>query len=338
MKIAIIGAGMAGTACAYSLKQYGHECIVYDGSESIASKGSGNSLGLYNPRFAAEYSPEAEFYKAAFETAINTFPKLSGIDWRPTGALHLMTDETKTRRFTKMAKSWPWNDTMMQIVNPAAASKIAGIPINYDALYLPRSGAVSPKKLCAAYAQNTDIRFNTLIKSLNDLEADMVILACGKGIRDFTNLPVNAVRGQVTDVKATSASQNLKTTLCYSGYITPAQEGIHHTGSTFQRWLAHDDILPEDDRDNIDKFIAAVPSLAGEYEVTYRRAALRVTSPDHFPIIGQWDERIFVTTAHGSHGILSSLMGAHIIAAMITGSEQVVSKRVINRLDPHRFA
>ena len=338
MKVAILGAGLAGAACAYILKQYDADCIVYEAADRFASQGSGNPLGLYNPRPAAEYSPEAEFYKTAFETALKTFEELDNIDWNPCGALHFMTDEKKIKRFHKMAKNWPWDETMMTLARSHEASQIAGVKVEYDALYLPQSGTVSPAKLCEAYLQDTEIHCNHAITDLSAIDADKIIIASGIGAVHLTDIPIKSVRGQITVIKETATSQPMKTALCYGGYAAPAINGQHVIGSTFQRWLDHTDSVPEDDQGNINKLIKAVPSLSDDYEVTGHRAALRATSPDHFPIIGRVDDRTYISAAHGSHGILSSLMGAHILAAMLTGQKSPVSEAIIKRLDPHRFS
>lgn len=339
MRIAIVGGGMAGCAAAYLLQQYDAECILYDSAGELAAKGSGNSLGLYNPRFAAEWTAEAEFYKESFELALQVFPTLGAeIDWRQCGALHLMTNEQKTKRFYKMAKNWPWAEDMMQLVSAAEASEIAGVKVDHEALYLPQSGAVSPRALCAAYAGGVEIRAEE-VTDIDALDADIVVLACGTAMTEMTGLPLKSVRGQVTDIQGSNVSTALKTALCYSGYMMPADtRGVHHIGSTFQRWLDHTDVLPEDDQDNISKFTAAVPSLAGDYKVVDHRAGLRVAAPDHMPVIGRLRDNIYVSAAHGSHGILSSLMGAKILTAQIMGVDAPIADRVLRVIDPARFA
>ncbi len=248
-----------------------------------------------------------------------------------------MTNEQKTRRFHKMAKSWLWAEDMMRLVSVEQASVIANVTVEHEALYLPQSGAVSPRALCSAYVGDGEVQAEE-IAGLDAIDADIVILACGASVAEFAGLPLKTVRGQVTDIQGSAASVELKVALCYSGYMMPADaHGVHHIGSTFQRWLDYTDILPEDDQDNIDKFIMAVPALAGEYAVVDHRAALRVVAPDHMPVIGRLRDGVYVSAAHGSHGILSSLMGAKILAAQIMGAELPVAERVAERLCPHRF-
>jgi tRNA 5-methylaminomethyl-2-thiouridine biosynthesis bifunctional protein len=318
MKVAIIGGGLAGCAAAYVLRRAGITPVIYEAGESLATGASGNDLGLYNLRLAAEMSPQAQYYAGGFQAALDIFPSLEGIDWNPCGALHLITDEKKQIRFTKMVESWNWPGEELRLCSATEASDIAGVEIDHDALFLARSGYVSPRKLCAAYVDGVEVKLNTKVESLEEIEANVIILACAAAVNDFApELPLQKIRGQVSYVRSSGALASLKTCLCYGGYAAPVHEGVHMVGSTFQRWLDHTDILSEDDADNLAKLGEAIPSLAGEYDVAGHRAAIRTASRDHFPIVKELSSGLYVSTAHGSHGIVSSLKAAHIILESI---------------------
>ena len=108
MKVAVIGAGLAGSACAYFLSRAGVSVHVYERSAGAASGASGNVYGLYNPRFFAEFSPQAQFYAYAFVQAKLLFEGLGDrIDYHPCGVLHVINSDQKNVRFAKMLKSWP---------------------------------------------------------------------------------------------------------------------------------------------------------------------------------------------------------------------------------------
>lgn len=341
MRVAIIGGGLAGCACAYVLKRAGMEPVIYEASDALASGASGNAVGLYNPRFAAQLDANAQFYSAAFFEALAVFEAVGAeIGWDSCGALHLITDEKKARRFSKMLECWGWDSADMQLLGASEASGVAGIEIAQDALYLPRSGTVSPKKICEVYARGVDVHFGEAITNPAVLRADSIILACGMGVRAFDackDLPLRSVRGQVSYISVSDRSAALRCTLGYGGYIAPAKAGVHCLGSTFQPWLNHDEIIAQDDLDNLARLFEAVPSLAGDYEVVDRRAGVRCASKDHFPVIGQVGENMYVSTAHGSHGILSSLMGAMVICDLITGRNNNELRDFLKVLSPARF-
>lgn len=340
MRIAIIGGGLAGCAAAYVLKQRGHEPVIYESSQTLASGASGNEVGLYNPRFTADFNAEGQFYSASFFLAIKTFENLADINWKPCGALHLINDPKKAKRFPQTVKNWAWGEDDMRIVGALEASDISGIEITQDALYLPRSGIVSPRKLCAAYAQGVEVLYGQNIKDLSQIKADAIIFASGMGIQHFDaykNLPLKPVRGQVTYAKATEETKSLSCTIGFGGYIAPSINGVHCIGSTFQPWLDHSAIIAQDDLDNLAKLRDEVPSLSDISEVTDHRAAVRTTSKDHFPIVGQISDKIYISTAHGSHGILSTLLSAIILFDMIFQTKNTADEHIIKALCPTRF-
>jgi tRNA 5-methylaminomethyl-2-thiouridine biosynthesis bifunctional protein len=338
LKIAIIGGGLAGTSLAYFLRHGGYEPVIYEAGPTLAAGASGNRMGLYNPRFSAQLTPEAVYYKSAFDLALSVFPKLGNIGWNPCGAIHLITDEKKEKRFAEILKNWNWSE--LSFLTASQASEISGLNIKHDGLYLPHSGVVSPRKLCAAMADGVDVRLNSPVDYFGDIEADIFIVASGTGSAKLigkNSLPLQSVRGQITDVRHKNETQRLKCAICYSGYLTPSVDGLHTVGSTFQRWLDHSDVLPQDDTDNIEKLAAVLPEFAEGLSIVGQRASVRTSSRDQFPVVGHLRGNIYISTAHGSHGILSSLMAAQILVAMIKGDELPVPQDVIQKLDPARF-
>ena len=335
-RVAIVGGGLAGTSCAYVLMQYGFTAVIYERESALAARASGNRLGLYNPRFTAFRGAESGFYASAFALAHRTFAALKDIDFNPCGALHLVTDDDKQKRFPRTAQNWGWHEDHMRMVTADEASSIAGVTVEQDALYLPDSGAVSPYKLCHAYARDIDVRLNTEADP-DDLDADYIIYAGGAGALSLPGFPLETVRGQVSYPVPDDALRSLKTALCYGGYLAPGAGGDYMLGSTFQRWLSDTDIKDADHADNIAKLAAAVPALAG-VTVDGGRAGLRTASKDRFPVIGAWKDRIYLSTAHGSHGLLSSLMAAHYIADLMRQGPVCLPRPSVAALAPSRFA
>jgi len=339
-RVAIIGGGLAGTACAYVMKRAGLSPVIYEAGSSLGSGASGNLTGLYNPRLAAHFTPESQFYAYAFERALEVFAELEGVSWNPCGALHLITDEKREKRYQQMAESWPWADDMMRLVSAGEASEIAGVGVSHDALYLPKSGGVSPRKLCESYADGFEVMFNSPVQDLEKIEADFYVLASGPALMNFdktTYIPLQTIRGQITFVRVQYDTDRPKCAICYGGYMAPSENQGYVVGSTFQRWLDHDEILLEDDGENIKKLSNILPGFASAVEVYDHSAALRVAAKDQCPVIGKIDDKTYVSTGHGSHGILSSLAAAEILTAQITGSDLPVSDEVLAKIDPARF-
>lgn len=341
MKVAIIGAGLAGTALAYVLKRAGAESIIYEAEDEIAPGASGNDIGLINPRLSAFRTPESDYYTSAFGLAVRTFDAMSGINWKRCGSLHFMNSEQKAKRFPQTLGNWGWPEEHMRMLSAEEASTFAGVRVAQDALYLPDSGYISPRKICMAYADGVEVKFGARVESLSEIDSDVVVIACGMGALGFEEaafLPLQGVRGQVTQIHCEALS-GLKANLCYGGYCSPALDGVHTVGATFQRWLDHSELMPEDDAANIEGLRDLLPFDLGEVDVAGQRASVRCTTKDHFPIVGALPDtsNVYVSCGHGSHGVISSLAGAHLLADMILDRPRSLARATIHCLAPKRF-
>lgn len=332
--VGIEGGGLAGTSCAYALKRRGIAACIYEKNSGLASGTSGNQVGLCNPRFYARRTQQSDFYAAAYAMAYAEFRSLNMLD--ACGSLHLVNSLEKEKRFASMLQHWGWDKTHMHCLKAQQSLDISGVKIDADILYLPQSMQVSPAALCTRYASDIPVSFNT--SAFGDHDA--VVLANGPGVLARLDLPLHTVRGQVTMVEATARSRDLKTNLCFGGYISACRGGQHVVGSSFQKWLDHTDVLPQDDADNMKRLAEHVPALAGEWQILSSRAGLRVASKDHFPVAGPVPgrDRHYASTAHGSHGIISSLACAELLADRLDGSPYCLPAATVEALSPDRFS
>lgn len=332
--VLIHGAGLAGCAAAYVLKQYGFKPVLYD-PNGIAHGASGNDTGLINPRFTAFRDGVSDFYAAAFAQTVRVFSAMDDIDYKVCGSIHLVNDEDKRKRFTRTIENWNWHPDHMKYLSAQVASEVAGIAVEHDALYLQQSGQVNPAQLCRAYAAGVEMA------DVVEVDYDVHILAKGAGsVEDYAlkDLPIHTVRGQITKIKATPETSHMSANICYGGYISAPRDGAHTVGSTFQKWLNDSDVSVQDDEDNVSKLKQHI-KISPDLEIVGHRASLRTAARDRFPIIGAVDEggKVLVSTAHGSHGIVSSLAGAHLLADIIRGGPCSLSKSTIGFLRPQRF-
>lgn len=337
----ILGGGLAGTACAWALKQAGHIPVIV-APNGLADGASGNARGLYNPRFSVRFTPMARFYTNAF-AAFHRF--LSGYDpqvtgWQATGALHLIRNDQTREKLYGAAQNWGWGPERLKIVDAQQASDIAGIPLAYDALWLPDGGSVDPRKICGLYAEGIEVRTDCPLFDAYD----HVVAANGFAAQEYpglSGLPLRSVRGQVIAVPVNDQSAYLKTHLCYGGYIAPAVDGTHVVGATFTRDDTGIDIRPADTDEILQRAATHTGLMFDAASVTSARAGVRATTPDHFPMVGQvqMDERrsTSVSLAHGSHGLLSTHLGALSLAGMIGGVPIPLGPDVYNMMDPNRF-
>src|SRR5690606_3762042 len=74
------------------------------------------------------------------------------------------------------------------------------------------------------------------------------------------------IRGQVTQLPATSSSKTLETVLCAEGYISPARHDEHHAGASFR--LDRLDTAPssEEHHSHLQLIGQLLPELAGHLQ------------------------------------------------------------------------
>lgn len=346
-KIAVIGGGLAGTSVARALADDGHTVVLFE-QDDIAAGASGNLRGMINPRISALRSSDSDFYASAYARAVRVVARYPNAGFMACGNLHLIRDADKEKRFTSCRDHWGWHADQMRIIDADAASDIAGVRVDHAALYLPDGGQVSPRELCRAMAQGIERRGGVDIASIIRQESwiidgeafDAVVLASGIECLkhpSLSTLPLHTVRGQIMTVATKDPVP--RANLCFGGYIGAVQDGVQVMGSTFQKWLDTTDLRDEDNDYILGQARDAVPAFVPG-AVTGARASLRCAAQDRFPVIGAVADQpgLYVSTAHGSHGIVSSMAGARILADIIGGGVWSLPGDVVEALNPARFA
>jgi len=170
------------------------------------------------------------------------------------------------------------------------------------------------------------------------------------------------VRGQLTQLKSTTTSAALKTSVCSDGYLTPVIDGTHCLGATFSMNDANLKVTHVDHLQNLNKLKQMSEMLYTdlEHKILNGRTAFRCTSLDHFPLVGElinvekltenpprhsalantlpWYANLYVNIAHGSHGLMTAPISAEILATMINAEPLPIDKKLVGLLNPNRFA
>lgn len=206
-------------------------------------------------------------------------------------------------------------------------------------------------------------------------EAAVLILAGAAEVNRFeetAELPLKRIRGQITRLPATAASATLKTVVCGEGYVAPARDGEHTLGASFR--FDSDCLVPsaEENRENLGLLQEISPDLAQRLGVDQLdpgqlqgRAGMRCTSPDYLPLVGPvanaaafadsyqlltrnaraqpeapcpWHEGLYVTSAHGSRGLLSAPLAGELLAGWLNDEPLPVPGAVAEACHPNRFA
>ncbi|MBI1396291.1 MAG: bifunctional tRNA (5-methylaminomethyl-2-thiouridine)(34)-methyltransferase MnmD/FAD-dependent 5-carboxymethylaminomethyl-2-thiouridine(34) oxidoreductase MnmC [Betaproteobacteria bacterium] len=204
--------------------------------------------------------------------------------------------------------------------------------------------------------------------------APVVVVCAANDVRRIDlleHLPLKVIRGQISYVPATPASARLRTVLCGDSYVAPARDGIHCAGATFGIRDEGTDVRTEDHAENLAALERLAPALADAMGTSALdpaslggRAALRCVAPDYLPVVGPvcdarafreryaalsqdartgftgdapWLAGLHVSTAHGSRGLVSTLVAAETVAAVIHDEPMPLPADVVAALSPSRF-
>lgn len=317
--IIIAGAGLAGLSIAWFLNSLGCSVKIEEKNPTLGQNASGNQLGLINPRIGAERIPAFDFYNAAFAL----FTRMMRNHISQIGAYHFAPDEDKDARFTKFQQTFNWPEEV------CTASSFQ----NKQGLFFAPSATINPSQLCQYYATNLEITFDTESQ-------DAAILATSHDLNNNAkyNFPLQKIRGQVSyaSLKEDHPLYDLKHSLSMGSYVAPLSKSEISFGATFQHWADNDRVTDTDHNYNLEKLALINPSYRDGLTITGGWAGFRCASKDRLPLIGSYDG-IYVSVAHGSHGVISSLAGALIIAYDLGLIPQPFSKTVLEAVSPQRY-
>ncbi|MCG7655124.1 bifunctional tRNA (5-methylaminomethyl-2-thiouridine)(34)-methyltransferase MnmD/FAD-dependent 5-carboxymethylaminomethyl-2-thiouridine(34) oxidoreductase MnmC [Alteromonas sp. Cnat2-8] len=236
------------------------------------------------------------------------------------GVIQLSFNDKVAERQNKLAAADVWPEALIKPVNSKEVSDIANLTLPYSGLYIGLGGWISPPQLVAAMIeealqsgklelkpnhtyvsheavettkQQVRIRFN-LDSAENEevITADHLILALGAGAvnaSDFDSLSLRPVRGQVEAIPTQMPIEQLNTVLCHKGYMTPVFEGRHALGSTYVKNDLSTDVRSDETEMNLathEQALANTDIVQALQHDGKARAATRLGSPDHQPVVG----------------------------------------------------
>lgn len=346
----IVGAGLAGCTVANALARRGWRCVLVD-AEGIAAGASGNRSGVVYTTPSGVATPQNRFYQSSWLHALRWlhdadaegrgFGRFDGVE-------QLATDERHGTRLARALDSGHWPEELLQRVGD-------------DRVLLKPGGVIQPPRWCRFLGDHPNIerridRIDQLdigrsrLKLANggwqEGEALVVCTAADTAalLPDFAQ-PLRTIRGQITEVAATTASRQWTRAICHAGYLTPEIEGLHCVGATYDLHSTDPEPRPDDDRVNLATLKTWCPNAWNELggtrlDITGQRVGMRVTSRDYLPLVGPLNatRSSWLSTAFGSRGISGTALAAIAIADALTGSPAALDRALWSALQPGRFA
>ena len=366
-KAVVIGAGLAGTACAHRLAARGWEVEVLERHPAAATEGSGNPVGFVAPMVNIADALNARLSRSAFGYAQRHYSALdrdtldhdnSGVVLAR-GVLRILRDAREAERFEQMLRERAFPQELARYVDLAAGSDIAGWPTAKPGLWFANGVSVDPGRVCLEQMRQAGIstRFNSRVAGvragnsgwevLNErgqviTKAPAVVIAGAIDSLAFApELRLESARGQITYLPSTPG-HGIKVPVTGDGHAARLPDGRLLIGATFQPLDPEPGIRLSDHAANIARIEAMLPGLCSGADPAKAegRVGFRTVTPDRLPIYGSIRPEtpgLYVATGLGARGLIWAPLGAELLASQIAGDAWPVEREFASALAPDRF-
>lgn len=350
--VAVIGAGLAGAACARALARAGLRVTVLEQAGEPASGASGNPIGILHRLVSKDYNLASQWIDLGLATTLRWIDALTPIA-RSSG-IGVIGTSCGVAQLT------------------ADASDLV--------LWDPKGAWIKPQRFvqaCLADAQQHGacLRVNSGVREISGdatlifqdgaIEQFDAVVVCTAHAMDLLlpnhGLSLNAIRGTVSRYVVPDRYA-LPCVVCASGYATPIVDGEMVVGASFERLSganASVDSGERDDMSNLDRLRIIDSRLADICErlTAVDRTSVRSATLDRMPHVGRVvdptvpltasvsqlhhmprHDRLWVLGGLGSRGLSSAALGAELIAAQMMGKALPVPEHLARAVDPVRFA
>ncbi|WP_339118285.1 bifunctional tRNA (5-methylaminomethyl-2-thiouridine)(34)-methyltransferase MnmD/FAD-dependent 5-carboxymethylaminomethyl-2-thiouridine(34) oxidoreductase MnmC [Halomonas sp. BMC6] len=396
--VVVIGAGLAGSSVAAALAKRGKRVTVIE-REAPGAGGSGNRQGALYVKLAVDTNLQSRFYLAGLLYSQRRFEQLAAAHaqepplWRSCGVVQLALSDKEATRQQRFIAHHPLPASVVA-ARTDTLSELAGVAVSASqGLYYPQAGWAQPKRLCEQWLQHDRITvqqgevteltqtaghapsWQVTLANGERLQADHVVIATASLANRFAQtaeLPLQQVRGQVSELTLPEGTQTPDKVVCAGGYVSPPIENVLTFGASFVPNDATSHVIDEEHQRNIDELRQALPAwvaaleasgVALRSEALEGRAAVRAASPDKTPYAGPvpnaaaWQRDyavlrkdaskvpstpsehypgLWISTAHGSRGLASAPLCAEVIASRLCDEPLPIEQPLVDHLHPGR--
>jgi tRNA 5-methylaminomethyl-2-thiouridine biosynthesis bifunctional protein len=296
----VIGAGLAGAACAASFSRRGWQVTVLDAHTSAAGGASALPVGMLAPHISPDNSLLSRLsrngLRATWQVAKSQL--MTDVDWQASGVLQRRFDTSGglPADWPEAGEDWSRLARLGEHQALAAAIGSAALPAQSDAtpaLWHTAGGWIKPKRLVQALLATPGVqaRYGIKVAGLKRspnakpdgcwqvldanneciAEAELLVLAAGFDSAGLINmgadLPLQAIRGQVALGVVTDASAMPPFPVNGHGSFVPAfpnDDGKPSwlMGATFERDSNHTDTKAKDQQDIFRRLQQLLPRTA----------------------------------------------------------------------------
>lgn len=390
-EVVIIGGGIASTMTALSLVERGRKVTLLCADGEPATGASGNRQGALYPLLNGEHDALSRFYSLAFGYARQRLLALAErhpIAFELCGVTQLGYDDKSAAKLAKMSQG-PFPSELMHPLSTLEVEQVVGLPCGHSGVSYPQGGWLCPADFTRAAIKEAQasgllqVEYHTQVSAIAEQadgwqvesqdgrhwQAPNLVVAAGHqlpAMLPFAELPLYPVRGQVSHVPTTASLRQLKTVLCYDGYLTPMHNDQHCIGASYGRNQSSLEFRAEEQILNQVRLQACLPEQTWPAEVDVSdneaRVGVRCASRDHLPVVGpvarlqgladhyaqlQHDQHnaqplplhpgLYVLGALGSRGLCSAPLCGELLASEICGDPLPLAADLLEALHPARY-
>lgn len=347
--IAVIGAGLAGAACARALARAGLRVTVFESASGPATGASGNPIGILHPLVSKDHNLASQLVELGMATTLKWLDELTpiaqakgiGILGESCGVLQLSDDASKLILWDPKG-TWIKPQRFVQSCLLDAQSHGAQIYYDHTVTSISDDGELT-------FADGSIKLFDAVVVC-NAYQMDILLAR--------HELMLNTIKGTVSRY-AVPEAYSLACVMCASGYATPVVEGEMVVGASYERLGSSVDASDSDELSNLDRLRIIDSRLADICAglPAQDRTSIRSATLDRMPHMGRVldprvalapsvsqlhqmprNDRVWVLGGLGSRGLSFAPLGAEVIAAQLSSQALPIFDRLARAVDPVRFA
>ncbi|WP_157264644.1 FAD-dependent 5-carboxymethylaminomethyl-2-thiouridine(34) oxidoreductase MnmC [Azohydromonas aeria] len=311
----VVGAGLAGAACAQALAAAGWQVTVLERHAEPASETSGNRGGLFHGVVNGQDGPHARFNRAAALLAQHTYAPLIAaghVTGQLDGLLRLAGADADLGAMQALLRAQGIPPDVVQPLDAAAASALSALPLAEPAWFYPGGGWLQPGALVRHWLERPGIALRTgvAVQALRQTEggwslldaggqelaqASAVVLAnagqactllesVGNGMPHW---PLGLQRGQVSLIPAdTPGLRRPRLPVAGGGYALTLAGGDVICGATAQLQDPNAALRAEDQAFNLQRLRRLGIEVEPDRVPLAGRVGWRTLADDRLPVVG----------------------------------------------------
>jgi tRNA 5-methylaminomethyl-2-thiouridine biosynthesis bifunctional protein len=350
--IAIVGAGLAGAACASAFARAGWRVVVFEQGIAPAAGASGVPIAMFAPSTSSDDAPHSRLLRQGVHLLLDELNRLAdagfmqeGVDWAMTGVLERCLRGTKKLPSTWLAPQDPLGLQSRVLGEPCLARPAGKV----QEIFHGAAGWVNPARLISSWLAhpNIELQAQTRVDDMVALDADVIVVACGyqsAQLLPALKTALQPIRGQVEWGTQSKPFDRLGVGGSISSVRAEFVEAVYpingmgHFIQTKNHWLVgatfqRDDVdlqsRAKDVNMNFEKFALLMPELETSKRTKLRAnsdswVGIRVAQKNRQPLVMQPDldrySNLWVCTGLGSRGLsLAALCASRLLVSIQHG-------------------